>query len=665
MQVPIGEIDGEMRRGSQDSQAARPAFFAHHGFMAPGIRLFRVIGFPAKSAWVAAAFLLPLCFLCISLWQTANEAIDFSQQELKGIDYVVPVLTLLDAAQQRRRAATVGAPDLPAMSDRVTNALEAVQAVEARLGPTFHTTKAFAQVMTRQKALAAAPVLDSPTATFNAHTGFIDAVRELLTDIADGSNLTLDPEIDSFYMMDAAVIQQTSLVESLARLRGTGNAVLRLGKRSAAQRDLLTIELAFAFTHQTALDKASARFLAARPELKQHINLSDADAASKAFQQEVKALLSEDWTPGADSNRFLQLANQAIALHNKESAKIISSLQASLVARVERLKWTLNGQLAVAIVGVLIGVYLLIAFYRVTLGGLAEIARHLNNLAQGDLTAHPRPWGRDEAAVLMMTVAKTIEALRRIVRQVRQGADEIKTASEEVAKASMDLSSRTEETAARLHQSNSAMAQISTTVKMSAETAHGAADIVGSNAEVASHGGRVVNEAVQTMDNIRESSDKIAEIIGVIDSIAFQTNILALNAAVEAARAGEQGRGFAVVAAEVRSLSQRTATAAKEVKTLITSSVDQVQTGARVVTVAGTTMTDILSNADKIKSLIADISRMSSTQLQELEAVGTSIHHLDEATQQNAALVEQTAAAAASLKENAIRLGEEVAYFTL
>ncbi len=665
MQDMNAAINEPLRSPMAASDPDQPAFFAHHGLMAPGIRLFRVIGFPAKSAWVAAAFLLPLCFLCVSLWQTAHEAIDFSEQELSGIEYANPVLALLDAAQQRRRAATVGAPDLQSRAEQVAKALDQLQPLEARLGPIFKTHKAFAEVVARQKALSDKPILEAPTATFSAHTQFVDAVRALLADITDGSKLTLDPDIDTFYLMDAAFTRQTSLVESLARLRGTGNAVIKLGQRSPAQRDLLTIELAFALAHQADLEKATSRFLAARPDLRQVIDLTEADTTSKAFQQEVKSLLADESVAGRSAEQFLALANNAIALHNKESAKMVSALQTALTARVTRLRWTLNLQLGLAIGGVLIGVYLLVAFYRVTQGGLAEVARHLDNLAAGDLTGHPRPWGRDEAAVLMNTVATTITGLRRIVHQVRQGADEIKIASEEVAKASMDLSARSEEAASRLHQSNSAMLQISTSVKRSAETAHGASDIVSANAEVASEGGRVVEEAVRSMEAIRDSSAKIAEIIGVIDSIAFQTNILALNAAVEAARAGEQGRGFAVVASEVRSLSQRTATAAREVKGLITSSVDQVQSGAKVVTLAGTTMLDILANAEKIKSLIAEISQMAASQTDELGAVGSSIHHLDDATQQNAALVEETAAAAATLRENAARLSAEVSYFKL
>ena len=647
-----------------DSGSSQPAFFATHGLMSPGIRLFRVIGFPAKAAWVSAAFLVPLLFLCFALWSTASESIDFSAKEQLGLEYARPLLVLIEANQNRRRAATAKADDLAAADKRVQDAFKEVEAMQRRFGGPFRTEDAYKQLLEGHRDVGAKLVRDSAGETFAAHTAVVRAAIALLADVADGSNLTLDPDLDSFYLMNAALFQQTELMENLGQLRGTGNAVLRAGQRAPVQHEALISQLAFAKVHQADFEKAVGRFLEADPSLKSVLDMAPAVAASREFIQLVsQSLLGEALSGEADA--FLAKGNNAVALHFQSNKKILDALGRALELRVSKLRNTLRMQLGLATVGVALAVYLLIAFYRVTQGGLAEVARHLNELASGNLTTHPKPWGRDEAAALMNTVASTIQSLRQIVSQVRKGAGEIELASQEVASAAMNLSNRTEEAAARLHKATVAMDQIAATVQRSADTAHGAAEIVTTNADVAERGGRVVNEAVESMGGIRASSNRIADIIGVIDGIAFQTNILALNAAVEAARAGEQGRGFAVVASEVRSLSQRTATAAREVKTLISTSVEQVESGSSVVTQAGSNMQEILGNAGRISSLIEEISGMAASQKGELAEVGVSIQHLDGMTQENAALVEQTAAAAATLNDNAQRLSREVAVFRL
>jgi methyl-accepting chemotaxis protein len=322
-------------------------------------------------------------------------------------------------------------------------------------------------------------------------------------------------------------------------------------------------------------------------------------------------------------------------------------------------------KLGIAAAGVAVAFYFLVAFYRVTQGGIAEVARQLQQLSSGNLGLQPRPWGRDEVAQLMGTLAATLEALRRTVSQVRAGSGEINTASEEVAAASMDLSRRTEQSAAHLQRTAAAMTQIGRTVRQTAPTAAGAADMVAHNAEVAAQGSQVVGDVVHTMGGIRDASGRIAEIIATIDGIAFQTNILALNAAVEAARAGEAGRGFAVVAAEVRALAQRSAGAAREIKDLIAASVERVESGSRIVGRAGETMAEVVGSAERVRTLIQEIGQGTGEQTAGLTEIGHAIEQLDAMTQQNAALVEQTAAAAASLSTNAQRLSEEMAFFRL
>jgi methyl-accepting chemotaxis protein len=252
-----------------------------------------------------------------------------------------------------------------------------------------------------------------------------------------------------------------------------------------------------------------------------------------------------------------------------------------------------------------------------------------------------------------------------MVGQVRSSTDNISTASTEIATGNLDLSQRTEQTASNLQQAASSMEQLTGTVKQSADSARQANQLASSAAEVAARGRAVVTQVVSTMDEINASSKKISDIIGVIDGIAFQTNILALNAAVEAARAGEQGRGFAVVASEVRSLAQRSADAAKEIKTLIGASVEKVDSGSRLVADAGQSMKDIVSSVQRVTDIIGEITAASTEQSDGIGQVNGSVVQLDKMTQQNAALVEESAAAAESLKDQAQRLATVVAAFRL
>ena len=321
--------------------------------------------------------------------------------------------------------------------------------------------------------------------------------------------------------------------------------------------------------------------------------------------------------------------------------------------------------LAFLTAALMLAAYLFLCFYRVMDGGLRETRRHLRAMTSGDLTTSPSPWGGDEAAQLMLELSSMQESLRGMVLRVRRSSDEIVHSSSEIASGAMDLSSRTEQAAANLEESAASMEQIASTVKSSAEHTEQASREARHNAQVAGDGGRAMREVVETMEGIRASSAHIGEIIGTIDGIAFQTNILALNAAVEAARAGEQGRGFAVVATEVRMLAQRSAEAAREIKTLIGRSVQQVESGTTLVRGAGATIEQIVASSQKVDRLLGEVSTGAREQSLGVGQIGQAVQELDRMTQQNAALVEQTAAAATAMKDQAHTLAEEVARFKM
>ncbi|GAB3192834.1 methyl-accepting chemotaxis protein [Hydrogenophaga aquatica] len=316
------------------------------------------------------------------------------------------------------------------------------------------------------------------------------------------------------------------------------------------------------------------------------------------------------------------------------------------------------------LVGIAIGVLLTRRLTRQLGGEPADVAQVASAIAAGDLTSHIDT-SRARQGSVVHAMSQMQDSLRQVVGTVRSSSDSIATGAGQIATGNADLSQRTEEQASNLEETAASMEELSSTVRTNSDTAQQAAQLAQSASGVAVKGGEVVDQVVSMMEQINESSRKIADIIGVIDGIAFQTNILALNAAVEAARAGEQGRGFAVVASEVRSLASRSAEAAKEIKALITDSVQQVETGTQLVDAAGSTMEEIVTQVKRVADLIAEINAASQEQTSGIDQINNAVMQLDQVTQQNAALVEQSAAAADSLNQQARQLVHAVAVFKL
>ncbi|HEV7822161.1 MAG TPA: methyl-accepting chemotaxis protein, partial [Burkholderiales bacterium] len=296
---------------------------------------------------------------------------------------------------------------------------------------------------------------------------------------------------------------------------------------------------------------------------------------------------------------------------------------------------------------------------------LDEAIEHFDAIAAGDLRRQVNVTSRDEMGLLMQGLARMQTSLVATVRSVRSGSESIASATKQIAAGNIDLSSRTEEQASALQETASSMDELTGTVKQNADNARQASSLAANASEIANKGSRVVAQVVDTMGDINQSSAKIADIITIIEGIAFQTNILALNAAVEAARAGEEGRGFAVVAGEVRNLAQRSSAAAKEIKGLIDTSVERVQSGTSLVDEAGRTMTEIIGAVQRVTDIMGEIAAASEEQSSGIEQVARAVTQMDEVTQQNAALVEEAAAAAQSLEDQAAKLRQAVAVFQL
>ena len=652
------------RTSRQDRGAGFGEFFRYHGWLSPGVRLFRAIGFQAKALWISAAFVAPLVIMLFFLWQAQNAQVDFAESERQGLTYTRPALELVRAAQAWRHAAVVKAPDIAEQQNKVKAAFDKVLAQNTTFGKAFGTQDAFAAMAKAHQDLMQTPVAASPDATYQAHTAYITLVLDLISAVANGSNLALDPDLDTYHLMNFSVILGPQQYENVAQLGTLGTLVLASKDFSQSRHELVTQSNALIDYIEKGMEASYALGIEAFPEVSKSYDMKGTDNAAIAFADAVKQQILGPQLTG-EASALAALANVAVDKQAALVLQVMDRLDQRLAERIGRLQNAFYLDIGISVFFVAIAAYLLLSFYKVVMGGLQEVAGHLQQISKGNLTTAPTPWGNDEAANLMRAMGEMQTTLRRMVGTVIESSGQVQTASEEIAAASQDLSARTEANAASLEETAASMEEISSTVKQAAERVAGATSIARENAAAATHGGEVIQKVVRTMDEIRSSSSKIGEIIGVIDSIAFQTNILALNAAVEAARAGDQGRGFAVVASEVRALAGRSAAAAREIKTLINASIEQVASGNAVVADAGKTIGEVVLNANRIAELMREIATATQEQTAGVAQVGTAIYDLDQATQQNAALVEETAAASSSLSEQANRLAEEISFFKL
>jgi len=426
--------------------------------------------------------------------------------------------------------------------------------------------------------------------------------------------------------------------------------------------------------------KAYDRFAKAEQELaklelppaEQQLNKA-IDEGLRAYKSEMDLFMGKvgekAFADPASANKALGAAKKAIRPMEEKLAELVAAIdkdadegEVEIAAHEKRIRMSL--------IFISLGSLALIGFYtafniRSILQPLSEVQQSAERIAGQDLSEDIRPHGQCETGDLMRGVKAMQDSLREVVGNVRNATDSIATAAAEVSAGGHDLSHRTEQAASNLEETASAMEELTASVKHNADSARQANQLATEAAGVAQRGGEVVGEVVSTMSRISASSNKISDIISTIDGIAFQTNILALNAAVEAARAGEQGRGFAVVASEVRSLAQRSAEAAKEIKGLITASSESVEAGAALVERAGGTMQEVIASISRVSNIVAEISHSTAEQSTGIGQIGQAINQLDTMTQQNAALVEQSAAAAQSLQTQADELAKSVAVFKL
>ncbi|MEW6703592.1 MAG: methyl-accepting chemotaxis protein [Pseudomonadota bacterium] len=623
--------------------------------------------------------LLVLATVCVPLYlqlKLSRELIHAAEGERHGVGPARELMKLVQLTQQHRglSAGMLGGNDsVSAARDAKKAEVEKVlAALEAHLrNETLPEGMAQAWRSAREQWRELAAAVDarrlSAADSSTRHAQVISHYFKTLDLLLDWSGLILDPQADSYYLMTAALIKLPHATEALGQTRARGAGFLAEGQVAPEGRALLAGLVRASNDQYEGMVIAFEKAFAANPALKDALAAKVVNAkqpietALALADKEIVSAQSLQYPAPQYITTFTQTIDALFVLEEAALSQLETML-GERVAELRRMELVQFGLLGLLIVGV---GWLARVIVRSITEPLNRAVQLAEQVAAGDLTGEAEVRGRDEIAQLMVALKAMKNSLHRVVGEVRGNAESVTIASREIAQGNADLSRRTEQQAASLEETASSMEELSSTVKHNADHAGQANQLAQQARELAQRGGASVQQMVSTMQGIDASSKKIADIIGVIDGIAFQTNILALNAAVEAARAGDQGRGFAVVAGEVRSLAQRSAEAAKEIKSLIIASVEQVEAGTHVVEDTGRTMQQAVEAIHRVAEAIAQITQASAEQSTGLGQVSAAIHHMDELTQQNAALVEEAAAAAEKLDDQARRLAALVNTFRL
>ena len=630
--------------------------------------------FSRKFALIGALAFLLFAVPTALLLQATAEKVAVAQRERLGLAPGSELLRLLQQTQQHRGLSAAflsGAASAGATRQERQKEVEDTQArVRTALAPLADGAlgSRLDGIVTEWRALVAGVSGKTLTGVQSnqQHAALIAHLLELIDDVANSSGLALDPDASTYYVQRAVLGPLPRLTESLGQMRARGAVVL--GRGDASPEDRARIDGLAERSRQNYEDARKGLELAAgRDGLPAAVERARAAAVTSALegfkladesiiQPQTLTLASTEWV-----DRMTRVIDAQFVLVTNAFDLLRDSLDAQISTLRQGLIW-----LCVALAALSsLALWVMVMVTRTTTRSLDSAVRLAEAVAAGDLSMQVQPQGRDEVARLLVAMQGMTAQLSAVVGSVRSNSESVATASAQIAQGNADLSQRTEEQASALEETAASMEELASTVQHNADTAREANELARSASAVAAQGGAVVQQVVQTMQGINTSSTRIADIIGVIDGIAFQTNILALNAAVEAARAGEQGRGFAVVASEVRSLAQRSAAAAREIKELITASVSQVGEGTQLVDHAGRTMQEIVTSIQKVSDLVGTISAATAEQSAGIAQVGEAVAQMDTTTQQNAALVEESAAAASSLNGQAQQLVQAVAVFRL
>ena len=610
------------------------ALFANPA-LKPGMKLMQLLSMSKKIVVLSTCFFVPVTLMVYELGSYAYENIDFAQVEKHGAQYLGPLNKLLSNAVQTRVVATVDA-------DQLGNA--AVAEIDSLIAKD-DAFRIKADLSILQERWKAARIGDEQKSA-----ALLDSLIDEYGKVADRSNLTLDPELDSFYLMSTV----TDIVPKLAKELHTFAAQSAM---TSADRQVLMVQtLARINLQRSAMDNAIARAINANKGLAAQLNMKDINASGEKLESMSPAAIDADSAKKIETEMW-----QAVSLMQQKATTQLDMLLGNRIAHASQ---------KIAVIGIIAfllfapALYLLLCFYISNNSGFGAMVIRMKKLAQGDLSLNYPAQGVDEISELINALNDSRGQLQNLIANIRKSADNIDRAGQQIGSVNNKVRQQQVSQSETVKQTAQNVSEISHKVQLNLDNAVDANRCAEVAFNVASRGNEVVAQVVTTMQTITTSSNRIGDIIGVIDDIAFQTNLLALNAAVEAARAGEQGAGFAVVATEVRNLAQRSSTAASEIKKLISHSLDNVNRGATLVTTAGNTMHEILQSVRRVSELMSHISTASKTQAEDIGRLNEAVAKIDQDSLRSVALVKDTSTAMSTLDTEVGNLLESVSYFT-
>lgn len=638
--------------------------------LAPGAWFMSRLHLPLKVAAVVGAFMVPIGMLGQFYWQNAQTQIDFAQQERHGVAWLQAWVPVLVAAEEHRvqagrmaGAEAAARPEFEAAGASLRTAIARLTEVDAAQGAALNTgerirevQQAFQQVVSESQGSQAAAVQA-------VHDKLIERLMAAGVHVGDASNLVLDPDLDSFYAMQASVIDGPGVLDAIGRVRQAGFELMADPNRSASANamagSLAVIRLSTE-RQNAGLARAVANTAALAEPLAVEARLKPVRALAEAAESWVgRGSAAPAQAVWSDSTR------EAMASATALNAAAMTSLDGLLKARIDRLESERSTRLAIAAAGLVLALYLLASLYAALQGSLQALGDKIVRLAEGDFSDEADKARRDAVAESLDTLRDSLRRVSETMKAVYERAEQVSGSAREIATGNNDLSSRTEHSAASIEAVAVNMDAVSRRVVENVEALGRADSEMAGLVRAVQETEGTVNGLVDRMTSLHAQSRQISEIVGMIDGIAFQTNILALNASVEAARAGDMGRGFAVVAQEVRSLAQRSAAAAQQIKGIVSRSTSDIEAGSALAAQAGQRVAHTVGSAGSVAESMAQALSGSREQRDRVGEVHATLTDLSSATQSNAALVEEVAAATTSLDASSQQLHELVAGFRI